>query len=138
MSEPKHWHLPSVHIRQDGSGYDYEEDLFGRGAVLERIITLKLIDHGQMVEQRVTREILCEEDRAYLRTNLPLLMKRGDPDAVENMRQRAEFEYARQLRILSGEERACLGCGCSETRSCSGGCIWATPTVCSRCMRTAV
>lgn len=29
----------------------------------------------------------------------------------------------------------CQGCGCSEFEPCEGGCVWATPTLCSRCVR---
>jgi hypothetical protein len=43
-------------------------------------------------------------------------------------------ELARQARIAAGEEHACAGCGCSETRACEGGCVWATETLCSRCI----
>lgn len=28
----------------------------------------------------------------------------------------------------------CAGCGCSMARACPGGCVWATPTRCSRCV----
>ena len=28
----------------------------------------------------------------------------------------------------------CLGCGCCAHRACPGGCVWATPTLCSRCL----
>ncbi len=28
----------------------------------------------------------------------------------------------------------CLGCGCSEDNPCEGGCVWATPDLCSRCV----
>ncbi len=43
-------------------------------------------------------------------------------------------EIARQLRIAAGEELQCVCCGCSETQACPGGCVWATPTLCSRCV----
>lgn len=29
----------------------------------------------------------------------------------------------------------CQICGCSEFNACPGGCVWATPTLCSRCVR---
>lgn len=32
------------------------------------------------------------------------------------------------------EELACVGCGCTDAHPCEGGCIWATPTLCSRCV----
>ena len=49
-----------------------------------------------------------------------------------------DYEHAeeqRQLRIWAGKEHACRVCGCSESRACSGGCIWAEPDLCSRCAR---
>lgn len=45
---------------------------------------------------------------------------------------RAEAE--RQRRIAAGAEHACAACGCSESCACPGGCVWATPTLCSRCV----
>jgi hypothetical protein len=45
-----------------------------------------------------------------------------------------DVEAARLSRIAAGEEHACAGCGCSETRACEGGCVWATETLCSRCV----
>jgi hypothetical protein len=27
----------------------------------------------------------------------------------------------------------CLVCGCCQHQGCEGGCIWVTPTLCSRC-----
>jgi hypothetical protein len=29
---------------------------------------------------------------------------------------------------------ACASCGCTDERACPGGCVWATPTLCSRCV----
>lgn len=46
-------------------------------------------------------------------------------------------DITRQARIAAGEEHACLVCGCSESRACPGGCVWATPTLCSRCALTS-
>lgn len=60
-------------------------------------------------------------------------MDEKNPDLEAAMKERAHEEWARQLRIEQGIERACAACGCSETRSCSGGCIWATTNLCSRC-----
>ena len=51
----------------------------------------------------------------------------GPPDQV------LAEEEARQARIEAGVEHACVGCGCSESRACPGGCVWATPNLCSRC-----
>lgn len=28
----------------------------------------------------------------------------------------------------------CISCGCCEHKACDGGCVWATPTLCSRCV----
>ena len=46
------------------------------------------------------------------------------------------FEDARQERIASGEEAVCAVCGCSQSRACPGGCVWAAPNLCSRCALT--
>lgn len=48
--------------------------------------------------------------------------------------QQIEAENRRQARILAGEEQECFACGCSESLPCPGGCVWATPTLCSRCV----
>jgi hypothetical protein len=61
-------------------------------------------------------------------------MDEGNPAASAIMEECARKEFARQLRIVQGGEIACARCGCSETRACSGGCCWATPTLCSRCV----
>jgi hypothetical protein len=47
------------------------------------------------------------------------------------------MELARQKRILAGQEHVCVVCGCSESRSCEEGCVWATETHCSRCVNEA-
>lgn len=44
-------------------------------------------------------------------------------------------ESARQLRITAGVEHRCWRCGCSESRACDGGCVWATEILCSQCAR---
>jgi hypothetical protein len=28
----------------------------------------------------------------------------------------------------------CQNCGCCDENPCPGGCVWATPTLCSRCV----
>jgi hypothetical protein len=33
------------------------------------------------------------------------------------------------------DEPVCRGCGCSYTRPCPGGCVWATVDLCSACVR---
>ena len=45
-----------------------------------------------------------------------------------------DAEAERQVRIARGVEHACVGCGCSESRACDGGCVWATERLCSRCI----
>jgi hypothetical protein len=45
-----------------------------------------------------------------------------------------DAEALRQARIALGEENVCCGCGCSDSRSCPGGCVWATRHLCSRCV----
>lgn len=136
-----HIHLPSVHIRAKDdpeTGFDYEEDLYierrGRRSVIRRVVLLVALDRGEPVLMRETRDELCTEEMAALQASLPLLMDEGNPEAAEQMQERARAEFSRQKRIANGEERGCLGCGCSETRACSGGCIWATETLCSKCV----
>lgn len=132
-------HLPSVHVRdRSGSGFDYEEDLFisgrGRRRRVERRIRLVAIERGQPALVRETRDVLCAEEIEALEEVLPVLMDEGNPAAQPIMEECGRKEFARQLRIAAGEETACAGCGCSETRACSGGCCWATATLCSRCV----
>lgn len=31
-------------------------------------------------------------------------------------------------------EPCCIACGCTNDRPCPGGCIWAGPNLCSRCV----
>jgi hypothetical protein len=135
-----HIHLPSVHIRdKHGNGFDYDEDLYieliGRSArrrVL-RVVRLVVIEGGAPVLVRETHDQLCREELAQLEDDLPILMDEGNPAAEAIMQECARKECARQLRIAAGEEQACALCGCSETRACSGNCVWATATLCSRC-----
>jgi hypothetical protein len=58
-----------------------------------------------------------------------------DDLSTEFARDYEHAEEQRQLRIWAGKEHACRVCGCSESRACSGGCIWAEPDLCSRCAR---
>ncbi|MGD0778205.1 MAG: hypothetical protein ABSC05_35925 [Candidatus Solibacter sp.] len=39
---------------------------------------------------------------------------------------------AAQVEDATGHR--CSRCGCSDARSCPNGCIWATATLCSRCV----
>ena len=139
-----HVHLPSVHLRRaNGDGLDYDEDLFyhgrGRRRRVERVVRLVLIESGQPALIRETRDILCPDDLANLEESLDLLthvdiLGELNPEAFTHMEERARLELARQLRIANGVEQTCRCCGCSETRACSGGCLWATATLCSRCL----
>ena len=135
----EHVHLPSVHIRtEDGSGFDYEEDLYvtGRGLrrKVERVIRLVIIEHGAASLIRETFDVLCPEELAQLQDDLPILMDEGNPAANKIMEECARRELARQMRISKAIEQACARCGCSESRACSGGCCWATEALCSRCV----
>ncbi len=134
---PQHIHLPSVHIRSGGAGFDYDEDLYihgrGRRRKIERVVRLVVIEGGREMLVRETRDELCPEEVSQFVENLPVLMEEGNPAANAMMKECARLEFARQLRIASGVEVACARCGCSESRGCSGGCLWVTDRLCSRC-----
>jgi hypothetical protein len=135
----QHIHLPSVHIRGENStGFDYEEDLYvsgrGRRRRVHRVVRLTAIEHGAPSLVRETYDELCMDEIAQLEEGLPVLMDEGNPAASASMEECARNEFARQLRIAAGEEQVCRRCGCSETRACSGGCIWANDSFCSRCV----
>jgi hypothetical protein len=146
-----HIHLPSIHIRwgeERRAGFDYEEDIYvekaGSGRTVKRFITMTVLDGaGDVSFTRRTSDVLCPEEQADLEESLDLLTETDvlgdvDPVAKEEMEKRARFEYERQMRIIAGVEKACQVCWCSETRACSGGCIWAKPTICSRCWKDGV
>ncbi|HVL65763.1 MAG TPA: hypothetical protein VM364_00745 [Vicinamibacterales bacterium] len=38
-----------------------------------------------------------------------------------------------RIRMPAGE-MTCRVCGCSDSRACRGGCLWAAPNLCSRCV----
>ena len=135
----RHIHLPSVHVRDEDQqhGYDYEEDIyvFGRGwRHIERIVRFVAIQGGAPTLIRETRDRLCPEELAQLREDLPYLMEEGNPAARAAMEECARKEIERQRRIAAGVEQVCARCGCSESRGCSGGCCWATESLCSRCV----
>ena len=136
--EPGHIHLPSVHVRRNGTGFDYEEDLYvrgkGRRQRVQRVVRLVVIENGMETLIRDTVDELCGEEVQQLLDDLPILMEEGNPAVKASMEECARKEFARQLRIARGEEIACARCGCSETRACSGGCVWARTTLCSRCV----
>jgi hypothetical protein len=136
-----HIHLPSVHVRAKGGsgiGFDYEEDVFvrghGRNRSAKRVIRLTAIDAGETVLTRVTIDELCADELAQLDANLDFLIDEGSPELTGYMEDRARNEFARQRRIAAGREQVCASCGCSESRACSGGCVWATTSLCSRCL----
>jgi hypothetical protein len=62
-----------------------------------------------------------------------LLLERADEVLVAAGLVLGHFEDKRQARIAAGLEHACTVCGCSESRACPGGCVWATERLCSRC-----
>jgi hypothetical protein len=131
----RHIHLPSVHIREaHGTGYDYDEDIFIHGRRAERVVRFVAIVGGEATLIRETRDVLCPEELAQLRQDLPVLMDEGNPAAGAIMKECARREFARQLAIAAGEEISCRSCGCSESRACSGGCVWADRNLCSRCV----
>lgn len=62
-----HFHLPSVHVEHaDGSGFDYEENLYVRGfrhRVFHRVVTISAHDSRDAVLfRRETRDELSRED----------------------------------------------------------------------------
>lgn len=60
-----------------------------------------------------------------------------DPQGILRADREAEIEASRQTRIAAGIEDACRVCGCSETRGCEAGCVWAEADLCSRCYRAS-
>lgn len=129
---PRHIHLPSVHVRRKHASYDFDEDIFVRRGVAHREIKL-VVFNRESKSVHITRDILCEEEIEALLEYLPNLMTEGDPWAEASMEDAAAQEFARQQRIATFQEMACANCGCSESRACSGGCVWAAHRLCSRC-----
>lgn len=134
----EHIHLPSVHIRdRNGTGFNYDEDIFfvrqGRRYIAHRVVKFAFVESLRVRSMRETRDVLCREELVALAEILPVVMDEENPAGRPLMEEAARREFERQCRIASGEERACLRCGCSETRACSGNCIWATENLCSRC-----
>lgn len=124
-------------MRGARGNYDYNEDLFvGRQnhrPRIRRVVGVEIDMLDAPVLSRETTDILCPEEADELIMNLELFLDEDNADVRELMEQRAQLEFQRQVRIANGAEIACAGCGCSESRACSGGCVWATRTVCSRC-----
>lgn len=133
-------HLPSVHVRsKDGySGFDYNEDICVRGAgrsrLAERTVRLVAFENGNEPLIRETIDVLCEEELAELESSIDFFMDQTNPELIALMETRGREEFARQRRIAAGQEQVCSSCGCSESRACSGGCVWATKAMCSRCV----
>lgn len=133
--EASHFHFPSVHVRRrDGFGYDYQEDVYVRDSEAELVTTFAFVAGETPSTPFVTRTILRGEDLAASAALLPRMMEEEDEEAQAYMQARAEVECQRHLRIVAGIETRCASCGCSESRSCSGGCVWATRSLCSRCV----
>ena len=54
----------------------------------------------------------------------------GDHEVCSNCAE----EIVDELEELGPDEAVCRVCGCSQDDACPGGCIWATPDLCSRCV----
>jgi hypothetical protein len=139
MKKPTHIHLPSVHVRNDElTGFDYEENVYiegrGRGRAGRLLVGFALIEGGQPVLIRETRGTLLASQLAAIEEDLDFWMDGENPEVIEIMESRAHHELGRQERISSGAEVACAACGCSESRACPAGCVWATANFCSRCI----
>jgi hypothetical protein len=106
----------------------------GRRQRVERVVTFAAIEGGHPTLMRRTVDVLCPEELERLEDALPFLMDEGNPELIAAMEDRARKEFARQIRIAAGQEKVCSGCGCSESRACSGNCLWATENLCSRCV----
>lgn len=134
--QPTHFHFPSVHVRQaDGFGYDYQEDVYVRDSeTAELVTTFGFVSGEVQCSPFVTRTVLRGDDLAAFAELLPRMMDEGDEESQAYMQARAKAECERHLRIVAGVETRCASCGCSESRSCSGGCVWATRALCSRCV----
>lgn len=76
----------------------------------------------------------CAIDREQSMEEIEAESDRRLTEVMAMSPEELDAEYDRQRRIEAGIEHVCAGCGCSETRACPGGCIWATKTLCSRCV----
>jgi hypothetical protein len=115
-----HVHMPSVHVRRaDGSGLDIEEDLYFDNDV-RPLLAGDPHEVANWALEALTQEYgLNDAEQAVLVGALEFCL----------LEQRAA-----RLEAAANGERTCAGCGCSESQSCPGGCIWATETLCSRCV----
>ncbi|HEX7128289.1 MAG TPA: hypothetical protein VF406_21260 [Thermodesulfobacteriota bacterium] len=57
----------------------------------------------------------------------PMLL--DDPDLESDA-----YREADALERLEAGLPACRRCGCTSANACPGGCVWATPDLCSRCV----
>jgi hypothetical protein len=55
-------------------------------------------------------------------------------DAIRALVGEAQQAARSQVEGVVTGERRCLNCGCSESHACPGGCVWATESLCSRCV----
>jgi len=113
-----HVHMPSVHVRRaDGSGLDIEEDLY--------------FDDDVRPGLRGDPHEVADFALRFLAESLGL----NDAELAMVV---GSIEYvageARAERMAAAGDRQCANCGCTESRACPGGCIWATETLCSRCV----
>lgn len=47
--------------------------------------------------------------------------------------EHASWYLGGQIAVPAGE-MVCRGCGCRDSQGCPGGCLWAAPNLCSRCV----
>ena len=86
-----------------------------------------------MSAHSLKQKFFDEDEIPELGTNL-------DDDELAEVLEGAGFIAADDIpadakRPLTDPADVCLGCGCSTLNPCPGGCIWATPNLCSNCAR---
>jgi len=118
-----HVHMPSLHLRRaDGSGVDVEEDLY--------------------FDERIRRG-LPQEPHELADWALNAITEEYGLNQAEIAAVVGALEYcimerqALQLARAQDRERGepmCLNCGCTQSHACEGGCFWASPNLCSRCV----
>ncbi len=57
-----------------------------------------------------------------------------DDDEIDDVDDVVDQEQLEDDLGLEDGGPRCQGCGCSSTRPCLGGCVWATETLCSQCV----
>jgi hypothetical protein len=111
-------HMPSLHARfADGSGFDYEENLELDGSVRPGLSGGPREVAEWAINDLADRNGLSDAEVALVLGSIQFAV--------------AEAQAAR--RAAAGERR-CAKCGCSNSHACPGGCVWATDTLCSRCV----